>query len=142
VTGTSPMWFYCGQIGHCQEGMVGVINEPAYGNTLRVFEANAKRTNDTINPRVVEGGALVEVVGVTSSVESTEVLTLESTAVSTGVSTMITTTDGVVTTVVVGVTGGETVVVSTLVPVAGGAGVNDMAPWWVVSLTFSYILGK
>ncbi|KAJ5753367.1 uncharacterized protein N7511_007520 [Penicillium nucicola] len=28
VNDTTPLWFYCGQIGHCQAGMVGVINPP------------------------------------------------------------------------------------------------------------------
>jgi plastocyanin len=28
VKDTSPIWFYCGQGPHCQDGMVGVINEP------------------------------------------------------------------------------------------------------------------
>ncbi|GIJ86464.1 hypothetical protein Asppvi_005353 [Aspergillus pseudoviridinutans] len=26
VNDTNPIWYYCGQIGHCQAGMVGVIN--------------------------------------------------------------------------------------------------------------------
>jgi plastocyanin len=28
VKDTSPIWFYCGQAAHCENGMVGVINEP------------------------------------------------------------------------------------------------------------------
>jgi hypothetical protein len=28
VNSTDPIWFYCGQVGHCQGGMVGVINPP------------------------------------------------------------------------------------------------------------------
>jgi plastocyanin len=28
VESTDPMWFYCGQVSHCQGGMVGVINPP------------------------------------------------------------------------------------------------------------------
>jgi plastocyanin len=28
VNSTDPMWFYCAQVGHCQAGMVGVINPP------------------------------------------------------------------------------------------------------------------
>jgi plastocyanin len=28
ITSTDPMWFYCGQVSHCQGGMVGVINPP------------------------------------------------------------------------------------------------------------------
>lgn len=26
VKDTNPMWYYCSQANHCQEGMVGVIN--------------------------------------------------------------------------------------------------------------------
>ncbi|EAU36269.1 conserved hypothetical protein [Aspergillus terreus NIH2624] len=29
VNDTTPIWYYCGQIGHCQAGMVGVINPPS-----------------------------------------------------------------------------------------------------------------
>lgn len=28
VTDTNPLWFYCSTPGHCQAGMVGVINPP------------------------------------------------------------------------------------------------------------------
>lgn len=28
VNSTDPMWFYCSTPGHCQAGMVGVINPP------------------------------------------------------------------------------------------------------------------
>lgn len=28
INDTNPFWFYCAQIGHCQAGMVGVINPP------------------------------------------------------------------------------------------------------------------
>lgn len=28
VNDTKPIWFYCGFPGHCQKGMVGVINAP------------------------------------------------------------------------------------------------------------------
>ncbi|KAJ5715281.1 uncharacterized protein N7483_012462 [Penicillium malachiteum] len=28
INNTDPIWYYCGQEGHCQAGMVGVINPP------------------------------------------------------------------------------------------------------------------
>ena len=28
VNNTDPIWFYCSTAGHCQQGMVGVINPP------------------------------------------------------------------------------------------------------------------
>jgi plastocyanin len=28
INDTNPIWYYCGQVGHCQAGMVGVINPP------------------------------------------------------------------------------------------------------------------
>jgi hypothetical protein len=130
VTGTAPIWFYCGQIGHCQQGMVGVINEPASGNTLAVYEANAKKTTNTTNPSVIEGGVFVEVEEVTTILDSTEVYTLVSTAVSTGWSA--TTTDGVVSTVAVEVTSTESIVVETAV--VGAASVSIVR--WIVSLSF------
>lgn len=28
INDTTPIWYYCDHIGHCQAGMVGVINPP------------------------------------------------------------------------------------------------------------------
>lgn len=39
--------------------MVGVINEPASGNTLAVFAANAEKTGNSTTPATVGGGAIV-----------------------------------------------------------------------------------
>jgi len=40
ITDTSPIWFFCKQIGHCGLGMVGSIN--AIGDTYTQYLANAK----------------------------------------------------------------------------------------------------
>lgn len=42
----APLWFYCGQTGHCPAGMVFAINPPAppSHNTFAVFQENAKAT--------------------------------------------------------------------------------------------------
>jgi hypothetical protein len=39
--------------------MVGVINEPASGNTLAVFAANAAKTGNSTTPSTVGGGVVV-----------------------------------------------------------------------------------
>jgi hypothetical protein len=39
--------------------MVGVINEPASGNTLAVFAANAAKAGNTTAPATIGGGAIV-----------------------------------------------------------------------------------
>lgn len=28
INDTNPIWLYCAQVGHCQAGMVAVINPP------------------------------------------------------------------------------------------------------------------
>lgn len=44
VISKDPKWFYCGQPGHCQQGMVFAINPPATGNTFVAFQAAAKKS--------------------------------------------------------------------------------------------------
>ncbi|KAF4216352.1 hypothetical protein CNMCM8980_005261 [Aspergillus fumigatiaffinis] len=51
VNDTNPIWYYCGQIGHCQAGMVGVINPPSNGpDTLDAFKSAAQDSGDTTVP--------------------------------------------------------------------------------------------
>lgn len=40
--------------------MVGVINEPATGNTLAAYAAKAKTVSASTNPSTVEGGVVVQ----------------------------------------------------------------------------------
>ena len=48
VNDTKPIWGYCGQTGHCQQGMVFSINAPTHGpNTFAAFQALAKKTATT-----------------------------------------------------------------------------------------------
>ncbi|GFF46716.1 cupredoxin [Aspergillus lentulus] len=59
VNDTSPIWYYCGQVGHCQAGMVGVINPPRNGpNTLDAFKSAARNAGDSTVPSAVGGGTL------------------------------------------------------------------------------------
>jgi len=42
VNDTKPIWIYCSQKGHCQEGMVMAINAPSTGNkTFAAFKTLA-----------------------------------------------------------------------------------------------------
>jgi len=58
VNSTDPMWFYCAQVGHCQAGMVGVINPPASGQTLDQFISAAQGTSASSMPPSVQGGVI------------------------------------------------------------------------------------
>lgn len=58
VQSSDPLWFYCGQLGHCQGGMVGVINPPASGNTLDEFKSAAANVAKSSLPSSVQGGVL------------------------------------------------------------------------------------
>jgi len=56
VDSTEPIWFYCAQEGHCQAGMVGVIN-PTADATWQDFAANAKKWKATSTwPKEPQGG--------------------------------------------------------------------------------------
>ncbi|KAJ5151308.1 Cupredoxin [Penicillium canariense] len=59
VNDTAPIWFYCGQPGHCQGRMVGVIN-PTTGSsdTLDEFKKAASNANGDSVPVLVQGGVL------------------------------------------------------------------------------------
>ncbi|KAJ5109668.1 cupredoxin [Penicillium argentinense] len=57
VNDTDPIWFYCGQVGHCQAGMVGVIN-PSGANTLDSFKNAASNADGITVPSAVQGGVL------------------------------------------------------------------------------------
>jgi len=41
VLTTDPIWIYCQQTGHCQQGMVFAVNPPPSGNTFDKFKAAA-----------------------------------------------------------------------------------------------------
>ncbi|KFY02320.1 hypothetical protein O988_02212 [Pseudogymnoascus sp. VKM F-3808] len=57
VNDTKPIWYYCGFPGHCQGGMVGVINQAATGEkTIEAFAAAAKKVEKTVAPSAVQGG--------------------------------------------------------------------------------------
>lgn len=58
VTSTDPVYFYCSQISHCQNGMVGAINPPSTGNTVAAYLAAAALTTDSETPAAVQGGTL------------------------------------------------------------------------------------
>ncbi|KJA16243.1 hypothetical protein HYPSUDRAFT_148004 [Hypholoma sublateritium FD-334 SS-4] len=53
--GTSPLWFFCGQVGHCGQGMVFAINPPAdpAPNSFSAFKALAIAQNGTSSSATV-----------------------------------------------------------------------------------------
>jgi plastocyanin len=68
INDTAPIWYYCGQIGHCQAGMVGVINAPSGGQeTLENFKLAAANARGSTIPATVQGGLLGETKEPTSS---------------------------------------------------------------------------
>ncbi|KAL8949091.1 MAG: hypothetical protein Q9222_004781, partial [Ikaeria aurantiellina] len=52
VNDTKPIWYYCSQGKHCQQGMVGVINPPAANNsrTIETFTSLAKTAAENLSP--------------------------------------------------------------------------------------------
>jgi plastocyanin len=60
---SAPIWFYCSQGKHCQNGMVGVINAPQSGDkTIDAFKTAAKAASDNVSPASTAGtgGKLAE----------------------------------------------------------------------------------
>ncbi|KAL8641429.1 MAG: hypothetical protein Q9228_001748 [Teloschistes exilis] len=52
VNDTKPIWYYCSQGDHCQDGMVGVINPPAANKsrTIESFTSLAKQATENLSP--------------------------------------------------------------------------------------------
>ncbi|KZM20353.1 uncharacterized protein EKO05_0006887 [Ascochyta rabiei] len=56
VPDDTPIWFYCSQGKHCQEGMVGAINAPASGDkTVQAFTALAAKASENLSPGQAAG---------------------------------------------------------------------------------------
>ncbi|KAK6353160.1 hypothetical protein TWF696_005148 [Orbilia brochopaga] len=55
VNNTNPIWFYCSQGKHCQNGMVGAIN-PTANKTLADFKNRAAQAPDNLSPGQVPAG--------------------------------------------------------------------------------------
>ncbi|KAL7938830.1 Cupredoxin [Trichoderma chlorosporum] len=57
VNDTKPIWFYCAFPGHCEAGMVGVINQSSNkSETLDIFKSNAANAAKSTTPKQQQGG--------------------------------------------------------------------------------------
>jgi len=65
ITDPNPIWFFCKQVLHCGQGMVGSINAPPTGNTYANFLAAAVAigANEVTTP---DNGPVVAGVGATA----------------------------------------------------------------------------
>lgn len=60
---STPIWFFCKNVGHCAGGMVGAINAPSTGsNTFDAFQSKAKSLGSSA-PAVSDTGAVTGGVG-------------------------------------------------------------------------------
>ncbi|KAF2011013.1 hypothetical protein BU24DRAFT_51063 [Aaosphaeria arxii CBS 175.79] len=58
VKDEKPIWFYCSQGQHCQNGMAGAINAPLTGNrTVEAFQALAANAPENLSPGQSGGGS-------------------------------------------------------------------------------------
>lgn len=60
VNSTDPIWYYCSLPGHCQAGMVGVVNPPA-GQTVRDYANAAQSVMRVSAPAEIQGGMLTTI---------------------------------------------------------------------------------
>ncbi|KAL9039374.1 MAG: hypothetical protein Q9214_004904 [Letrouitia sp. 1 TL-2023] len=60
VNDTKPIWYYCSQGDHCQEGMVGVINPPKnnQSRTIDTFTSLAKEAPANLSPGEMSTGQM------------------------------------------------------------------------------------
>lgn len=61
VDDSAPIWYYCPQGNHCQQKMVGVINQNFNDNAHSIgkFRDLAAASGKTIIPPVVQGGSII-----------------------------------------------------------------------------------
>lgn len=58
ITDTDPIYIYCSQAQHCQQGMVMVINPPN-GNAVTQYQNKAAQANNNVSPRGgMSGGSI------------------------------------------------------------------------------------
>jgi len=57
VNSTDPIYIYCSQVGHCQAGMVAVIN-PSSPQALDQYMSGAKGTSKSSAPAAAQGGVV------------------------------------------------------------------------------------
>ncbi|KAK6225755.1 extracellular serine-rich protein [Colletotrichum tabaci] len=57
VNSTAPMWLYCSQGKHCQNGMVMVINENSKANATRTIENYAQAAKKVPQAQIPGGGS-------------------------------------------------------------------------------------
>jgi len=63
----TPIWYYCKQITHCGQGMVGSINAPSSGNTYEAFKAAALAIGSAEPPETDNGPVTGGVGGVATA---------------------------------------------------------------------------
>ncbi|PNP60496.1 hypothetical protein THARTR1_00520 [Trichoderma harzianum] len=91
INDTNPVWFYCGFPGHCQAGMVGVINVSSNrSETLDIFKSNAANAAKSTTPKQQQGG----VIGAFVNPSSASTASTASTASATGGSPVTQTSSG------------------------------------------------
>jgi plastocyanin len=85
INDTNPIWFYCAFPGHCQAGMVGVINQSPSDSskTLDNFRAAAANTSKSTTPPQQQGGVIGPFVAATNGTESSTSTSTASSASST-----------------------------------------------------------
>jgi len=83
INDTNPIWFYCSTPGHCQAGMVGVINPGSSSNTLNGYRSAAGNAGTSSQPDSVQGGVIQDGSAVSSSNSASGSTTATSTASST-----------------------------------------------------------
>jgi len=67
LNNTEPVWVYCSVSGHCQSGMVMVINPPSTSQSLDGYRAGAANVQAAAQPSALAGGVVASVGAASSS---------------------------------------------------------------------------
>lgn len=92
VNDTNPIWFYCSTSGHCQAGMVGVINPPQ-GQSVQDYAKAAGSASSNPSPNVPPGsGGVLQKSGGTPTLSGGSSNTASGSSTGSGSSTSSTST--------------------------------------------------
>ncbi|KPM40828.1 hypothetical protein AK830_g5691 [Neonectria ditissima] len=90
INNTEPIFFYCSVNDHCQEGMVGVINQGS-SDTLSSYKSAAAKASSNVSPKAEFGGTVADKSGQSTTTITTTKASTTVTTTSTGTSTATTT---------------------------------------------------
>lgn len=128
INSTDPIWYYCSQGDHCQDGMVGVINPPSSGASIDGYAMAASNADMNKSPETVMGGVFAAAMGSSDSSSSMMSSMMSSSSMSMSMSSSMD-MSGSSMTMTMSTTDSASDAMMTATPTTGGAAQAMMTPF-------------